>query len=195
VIYTIGHSTHSLEEFIGLLKMHAITAVADVRSRPYSRFTPQFDREELEAALRAAGIRYVFLGKELGARSDDPACYSHGRVVYGRLAETPLFSSGLDRLLKGAQQFRICMMCAEKEPLDCHRTILVSRALQKQGVNIVHILADGALEEQPATMSRLMDVVGVPREDMFLTSEQLVDEACAKREKKIAYEDDELKAG
>ena len=123
-VFTIGHSTHPQERFIGLLLKHGITAVCDVRSKPYSRMNPQFNREDLEEALLAQGIAYRFLGKELGARSDDPDCYVGGKVQYDRLAGTELFKQGLKRVIRGLKEdFRIALMCAEKEPLECHRTI------------------------------------------------------------------------
>ena len=90
-IYTIGHSTHEIENWISLLKRHRIEAVADVRSVPYSRWQPQFNRESLIDSLKTHGIAYVFLGKELGARTDDPECYEDGRVKYRLLAKTKLF--------------------------------------------------------------------------------------------------------
>lgn len=123
-IYTVGHSNHSIEAFISLLQKHGITALADVRSHPYSRHHPQFNRETLQRALRKVDINYVFLGKELGARSENPKCYRNGKVQYGLLAREPSFQEGLARLRKGMESHRIAMMCAEKEPLDCHRTIL-----------------------------------------------------------------------
>lgn len=194
IVYTVGHSTHSLQKFLELLKAHGITALADVRSHPFSRYNPQFNREAVSAALKAADIAYVFVGKELGARSDDPTCYEHGRVRYGHLASTPEFKAGIDRLLKGAQQYRIALMCAEKEPLDCHRTLLVGRALEREGAAIKHILADGRVEEQADSMLRLLDIVGLPRQDMFRSQQELIDEACERREGKIAYVDAELAA-
>src|SRR5271169_2675230 len=123
-IFTIGHSTHTQEYFISLLSRHGITALCDVRSKPYSRVNPQFNREELQRVLREHGITYVFLGTELGARSDDPTCYENGKVQYDRLAHTELFRQGLDRVQEGVRKYRIALMCAEKEPLECHRTIL-----------------------------------------------------------------------
>ncbi len=117
IIFTIGHSTHSAEVFLALLRQHGVEAVADVRSSPFSRFNPQFNREPLEQFLKANGIWYVFLGKELGARSEDRSCYLDGRVQYGRLAQTALFQSGLDRVQQGAARYRVALMCAEKEPL------------------------------------------------------------------------------
>src|SRR4051794_8116259 len=98
---TIGHSTHSAARFVELLRQHHVTAVADVRSSPYSRHVPQFNRETLRSMLRENEIHYVFLGKELGARSTDPSCYVDGRVQYGRLATTSEFMEGIARILAG----------------------------------------------------------------------------------------------
>ena len=155
-VFTIGHSNHPLDGFLALLGAHRISAVADVRSAPRSRFNPQFDREALAAALEARGVRYVFLGRELGGRPADPACYDEdGRVVYERVAETPGFKSGIARVVDGAARHRIALMCAEKEPLDCHRTTLVARALAALGVEVAHILADGGLEPHARALERL----------------------------------------
>jgi uncharacterized protein (DUF488 family) len=191
-VYTVGHSTHAVEQFLDLLERNGVMAIADVRSSPFSRHNPQFNKDTLSVELKKRGIAYVFVGKELGARSDDPACYEGGRVRYDRLAQTSIFKAGLDRVLSGAQKYRIALMCAEKEPLDCHRTLLVSRALEKLGVSIVHILSDGSTEAQPKTMSRLLDLVGLPHEDMFRSHDELVATACELREQKIAYVDEAL---
>jgi uncharacterized protein (DUF488 family) len=182
----VGHSNHSIEKFIGLLTANGITAVADVRSRPFSRRHPQFNKERLASALAQHDIAYVFLGKELGARSEDPSCYENGKVQYPRLAATPAFKAGIGRVLAGAAKFRLALMCAEKEPLDCHRTLLVSRALESAGASIAHILADGSLESQEKTMSRLIDLVGLSKEDLFQRGD-LIAAACRLREDKIAY--------
>lgn len=191
-IYTVGHSTHSTEIFLGLLRRNGVTAVADVRSSPFSRHNPQFNKDVLSAELKKCGIAYVFVGKELGARSDDISCYEGGKIRYGRLAKTALFRAGIDRVMSGAQRYRIALMCAEKEPLDCHRTLLVSRALEKRGATIVHILSDGSTETHERAMSRLLDLVGLPQEDMFRSPEELIEAACEMREQKIAYVDETL---
>ena len=185
-LYTVGHSNHSIEKFVGLLSANGITAVADVRSRPFSRRRPQFNRERLAAALAQHNIAYVFLGKELGARSEDPSCYENGKVQYSRLAATPAFKAGIERVLAGAEKFRVALMCAEKEPLDCHRTLLVTRVLESIGAEIAHILADGSLESQEKTMSRLVGLVGLSKEDLFQRND-LIATACRLREDKIAY--------
>ena len=191
IVLTIGHSNHSIERFVALLRQHGVTAVADVRSIPYSRFNPQFSRQALERALRDAGISYVFLGKELGARSEDPACYDNGRVSYDRLSRTDLFREGLDRVKKGAVAHKIALMCAEKEPLECHRTLLVSRALDRDGVSVAHILADGRLESHHDSLIRLLTVVGLPAEDLFKSQDELIEQACAKQEIRVAYIDEQ----
>src|SRR5581483_4792035 len=153
-IYTIGHSTHSIEHIISLLKKSSITAVCDVRSKPYSRTNPQFNRDVISIALRNAGIVYVFLGEELGARTHDKNCYCDGQVQYDRLAKTDFFERGLRRVRDGARSYRLALMCAEKEPLECHRTILVSRSLVERGMCVRHILSDGRLEEHEQTLER-----------------------------------------
>ena len=187
VVLTVGHSNHALEAFVALLLQHSVTALADVRSAPYSRFNPQFNRKALDASLQAVGIRYVFMGRALGGRPDDPSCYEDGRVRYDRLAATPLFREGLERIVDGAERQRIALMCAEKEPLDCHRTILVGRSLAERGVAVAHILADGALEPHDETMGRLLDSTGLPSEDLLQSREQLIEEALAQRERRIAH--------
>ena len=127
------------------------------------------------------------MGRALGGRPDDPSCYEDGRVRYDRLAQTPLFREGLERIVDGAGRQRIALMCAEKEPLDCHRTILVGRSLAECGVAVAHILADGALEPHDETMVRLLDSARLPREDLLQSREQLIAEALAHRERRIAY--------
>jgi uncharacterized protein (DUF488 family) len=186
-IYTVGHSNHPIEKFVSLLTGNDITAIADVRSRPFSRRHPQFNKDRLAAMLAEHGIAYLFLGKELGVRSDDPSCYVGGKVQYSRLAATGLFKSGSKRVLEAAKKYRLALMCAEKEPLDCHRTLLVARALETRGASILHILSDGSIEAQPQTMSRLIDMLRLSKDDMFKDHRALVDAACKLRENKIAY--------
>jgi uncharacterized protein (DUF488 family) len=188
MIYTIGHSKHPIERFIALLQQHGIEALADVRSTPFSRFNPQFNREKLQAALAGAGTRYVFLGEELGARSKDPSCYDEeGRVSYTKLALTESFRKGLERLLNGMQQHRIAIMCAEREPLECHRTILVSRELAEVGVPVTHILHDGSLEPHRQAMTRLAAKLKLVGTDLFRTSDELIEDAYEKQAARIAY--------
>lgn len=191
-VFTIGHSTHTIEGFVALLRQHGITAVADVRSVPYSRMQPQFNREALIKMLDKSGIGYFFLGHELGARSNDKACYENGQVQYDRLARTQAFHAGIERLHVELEHHRIALMCAEREPLDCHRTLLVGRELVAAGMFVVHIHADGHMESHADAMQRLMRLVGLPQEDLFRTQSDLMDEAYKKQEAKIAYVDQHL---
>ena len=190
-VFTIGHSTHALETFVALLQLHDVTAVADVRSAPYSRFNPQFNREPFAEALGAEGIRYVYLGNVLGGRSEDPACYENGRIRYDRVAATESFKSGLVRVVHGAAKYRIALMCAEKEPLDCHRTLLVSRALDERGVNVTHIHANGRLESHGEAMDRLLDSLRLPHQDFFDTREELIATAVTLQSERVAHVDGE----
>jgi uncharacterized protein (DUF488 family) len=188
-VFTIGHSTHPRGRFIELLRRHGITALCDVRSRPYSRMNPQFNREELERALSAHTIAYRFLGRELGARSDDPACYKGGKVRYDRLAETDLFKDGLKRVLRGLEEgFRVALMCAEKEPLECHRTILVARHLVALGLDVEHIHADGSLENHTTALAHLMRILHLHQDHLFLSHEELLADAYRRQEGRIAYD-------
>ncbi len=186
-VYTIGHSTHALERFLELLRIHGITAVCDVRSAPYSRMNPQFNREPLDDALRERSITYVYLGKELGARPDDASCYRNGKVRYELLASTELFLSGIERVKKGAKEYRIALMCAEKDPLHCHRTILVSRHLVGQGFQVRHVLADGGLESHEEALGRLIVSLDMSSDDLFRTREEAVRDAYRARADAIAY--------
>lgn len=189
-IYTIGHSNHSSEHFVALLRRHDITAVCDVRSRPYSRYNPQFDREALGSTLELAGIAYVFLGSELGARSDDPSCYLYGRVQYTKLAQTRPFQESLKRVLKGAKKYTVALMCAEKEPLECHRTILVARHLVEHGCEVEHIHEDGALESHGDALVRLARLLRLREAEhhLFRSREDLFADAYAMQEKRIGYD-------
>ena len=186
-VFTIGHSNHEFTKLCDLLQQHGVTALADVRSAPYSRRYPQFSREPLEKALAEAGITYVFLGKELGARSDDPKCYQNGSVKYERLARTELFQSGLDRVERGLATHTIALLCAEKEPLDCHRTILVSRHLEGRGVSVIHILEDGRLEPHTEAVARMLASLHEAEADLFRSCEQILSEAYEKWGDRIAY--------
>jgi uncharacterized protein (DUF488 family) len=188
MIHTIGHSNHPIERFLELLQAHSITAVADVRSTPYSRFNPQFRRDALRASLGAAGIQYVFLGEELGARSRDPSCFdADGRVSYSLLARTDLFRKGIERLKTGMAEHRISLMCAEREPLECHRTILVSRVLVREGVEVTHILGDGSLETHDHAIRRLAASLNLPDSDLFSKPDDQLEQAYEAQGAKMGY--------
>jgi len=157
-LFTIGHSNLSIEAFVLLLQKHGITAVADVRSHPFSRYLPHFNQSQIKASLSTIGIKYVFLGKELGARPEDLSCYdTDGKALYDRIAATPLFLAGIQRLLKGVKNYKVSLMCAEKDPIACHRNVLVCRQLRKFNLQINHILLDGTLEAHQDLEARLLN--------------------------------------
>jgi len=166
-LYTIGHSSHPFNQFVTYLKRYQVTTVIDVRSNPYSRFHPQYRYKALKASLPDVHIDYTFLGKKLGARSKDPAHYIEGRVSYRLLAKSPVFKEGLKELLRMTRETRVCIMCAEKDPLDCHRMLLVCRHLRHQPLNIRHILADGSAESHQKTEKRLIKFAGLDQPDLF----------------------------
>lgn len=160
-LYTVGHSNLEIEDFISLLQQHQITAVADVRSSPYSRRFPQFNQTAIQKSLKAINVSYVFLGKELGARTEDSNCYVEGKALYENIAKTELFSQGIQRIIKGLEHYKIALMCAEKDPITCHRTILVCRRLKQFDLDIHHILNDGSLESHSELEERLLQLFGL----------------------------------
>ncbi len=185
-LFTIGHSTQTWEQFLALLVQHRVEAIGDVRSSPYSARFPQFNRDMLDRALRAANIRYVFLGDELGARRAERECYVDGVARYDRITRTAAFRAGLERVQTGVARFRLALMCAEKDPLECHRTILVCRQFRND-LDIRHILGDGSLETHADAETRLLAEEKVPGDDLFTPREELITKAYDRRGGKIAY--------
>jgi uncharacterized protein (DUF488 family) len=188
-LFTIGHSNHGMFDFLRLLRSHGVNALVDVRSHPYSRLHPQFNRKVLAADLRKAKIAYVFLGQELGARRVETACYVDGRADYGSIAKLPIFQEGLQRVREGIRQYRIALMCAERDPIDCHRVILVCRHLRKEGITLKHIREDGSLETHADLETRLVDRLEI-EPDLFNGTrdfERLVEKAYDIQGEKIAY--------
>lgn len=174
-ILTIGHSNHPVESFLTLLQRHGVTALADIRSRPYSRRYPQYNRESLKKTLQNEEIQYVYLGKELGGRSHSPDCYIEGRLSYELLIMKAYFQEGISRLIDGMKTYQVAIMCAEKDPLHCHRTTLVGRALFHRGITVRHIHGDGELEDYPESAGRLMDILGLDRRDMYTSEAEMMD--------------------
>jgi uncharacterized protein (DUF488 family) len=146
-IFTLGHSKHALERFLELLGQHRIEVLADVRSQPFSRFSPHFSRPGLERAIEGAAVRYLYLGDALGGRPKARACYGDdGQVDYDRVEEQEFYRRGIERLIDGAGRFRVCLLCAEENPARCHRRLLIARTLVRRGVEIRHIRGSGAVE-------------------------------------------------
>ncbi len=148
-LYSIGHSNHTWETFLGLLHLHQIQVLADVRSAPYSKYSPHFDLKTLEGATRDAGLEYVYLGRELGGRPIEDDCYdAEGKVLYDRRARAAEFLEGIARLERGRTRYRVAMMCSEEDPWDCHRLRLIARECAKRGIPTRHIRARTDVAEQ-----------------------------------------------
>lgn len=197
-VYTVGYSGYhqDLRRFMSDLKAHGINVVADVRTSPYSKYSPEFNREAIQAELKAAGLKYVFMGEELGARPSDRRCYVNGAVNYDRILSADFFKHGLDRVQLGLERgFGITLMCAEKDPIDCHRNVLVAHALAKRGVDIKHLVqlapAEPAVaEDRDDTESRLFEECdkGDSRQyDLFMSRETQIEDVYKARFEKIAY--------
>ncbi|MGL4514344.1 MAG: DUF488 family protein [Lacipirellulaceae bacterium] len=192
-LFTVGYSTHEWSAFVALVRFAGVTAVADVRSTPYGRLV-EYRREELAAGLRGEGIAYVWLGAELGARRDESQAYRDGRVDYERVMTLPAFRAGVERLARGAEQHTIALMCAEREPLDCHRSLLIARALVAEGWRVRHVLPGAAgetprIEEHAETERRLVELVGVdPLLDRATPYDELLRRAYAERGRLVSYE-------
>jgi uncharacterized protein (DUF488 family) len=154
MIFTIGHSNHASERFLNLLAGVQITAVADVRSVPHSRWAPQYNKDTLAKALGDAQIAYVYLGRELGGRPGDPRLLQNGKPNYDAMARTQAFRDGIARILEGSKTHRIALMCAERDPLDCHRFHLIARHLDENNLPVSHILTNGAVERHQDTEDR-----------------------------------------
>jgi uncharacterized protein (DUF488 family) len=149
ILWTVGHSNHELERFAELLLDNRIDFLIDVRSYPYSRFASHFNREELQAAIGACGISYLFLGDALGGRPSDDRHYdAEGHALYGPMASEPEFEHAIARVLRGAQAHRLALMCSCGQPRDCHRRLLVGKVLCAHGAELRHILPDGQLQSE-----------------------------------------------
>ena len=186
-VLTIGHSNHPFEYFRALLRNAGVTAIADVRTSPYSRQQPHFNRDELRDELRLDGISYVFLGKELGGRPTEREFYCDGIADYEKMAKASEFSKGLDRVVDGAKKYRIALMCAEHNPLDCHRCLLVGRALAERGVRVGHILGDGELMTHAEVEDRLLELSGRSARDLFAEHTERLAAAYRDRARRVAF--------
>lgn len=193
-VLTIGHSTMSIDAFLAILRQTGVTVVADVRTSPFSRRLPHFSRDELRAALKDNDVKYVFLGKALGGRPLDKRLYCDGVADYERMASEPTFLEGLDRVMKGATEHVIALMCSERDPLDCHRCLLVGRALAERLVHVDHILHDGRLIDHDGIEQKLLEMSGAEMDDLFASRDDRLATAYKKMAKKVAFETAKLDA-
>ena len=184
-LLTIGHSNLPADHFLALLQNAGVNAVVDVRSVPFSRRFPWFSGNALAERLRTSAIAYTALGDALGGRPRDPTLYCDGIADYEAMAATDAFRAGLERVVDELRRQRLCLMCAEREPLDCHRCLLLARALAKRGVAAGHILVDGTIEPHAATEERLLAMTG-EHADLFGDRASRLDAAYRRRARKIA---------
>ncbi len=186
-ILTIGHSTHEYESFLELLRRAEVTAVADVRTSPFSHHLPHFSRDSLRDNLRRDGIFYVFLGKELGGRPSHHRFYCDGVADYEKMATSDEFRKGLNRVIDGAKKYRIALMCSEQNPLDCHRCLLVGSALSKLGITVKHVLSDGRIATHLKIEEQLLELSGREADDLFASREERLSVAYRDRARKVAF--------
>lgn len=189
-IFTIGHSNLDISDFINLLLANKIELVVDVRSAPYSKLYPHFNRNPLEVSLTKNFIKYIFLGDSVGGRSNNLKDFSKGRVVYKKIAEREEYVSSINTIIQNSSKYRIVLMCSEKEPLECHRTLLISRSIETHRVKILHIHRDGQIESQSEAIQRLLKIWKLDSPNLFGEDAERIDEAFTKQESKYAYFDE-----
>jgi len=187
-ILTIGHSRHSWERFTALLEGAGVETIADIRTAPRSRFSPQFNKEAMAAALVARNIQYMFLGSELGGRPQSQSLYTDGVADYDKMAAAPEFRLGLERLMEAAARRSVAAMCSEADPLECHRCLLVGRALAAQGADVRHILASGKVVTHAEVEDRLLSLENRAEEDLLASPrEERLSQAYRSRARRAGY--------
>ena len=185
-LFSIGHSNIPADRFIAMLRAAGANAIADVRTTPASRHFPWFARKNLAARLEREGMAYLTYGETLGGRPRDAALYRDGVADYEAMARQPDYQAGITRLIADAARHRVCMMCAEREPLDCHRCLLVARTLAARGLAVGHVLHDGAIEPHAATEQRLLQRDG-GSDDLFTGQDARIAAAYRRRARAVAY--------
>lgn len=203
-IFTIGHSSYNIEKFLALIRLQDIDCIADVRSIPYSKYTPQYNKENLTIFSKNNGILYIFLGKELGARREDNSLYTpEGYLDFEKVSKAEIFQASIERLKSGIEKgFKIALMCSEKDPIDCHRNIMVAREFYKDGYRVCNILEDGSLQSQDIIEKRLLDMYFPDRMQPTLfdaiekkSEAELIIDAYRLRNKDIGYYISEMESG
>ena len=171
--FTVGHSNHDIDIWLALLRQHEVEVAVDTRSSPYSKYVPQFDKELMQRSLEQAGIRYLFLGAELGGRPAEPAYYdASGRVLYSRLRDDARFQAAIARLEDGMERFRVALVCGEEDPAHCHRRLLIGRVLTEHGHTMLHIRGDGRVESDATVATESGKSLVDPQGELFAEIEE-----------------------
>lgn len=195
-LFTIGHSKYTTEYFISLLEKNNINYVLDVRSTPYSKYAEQFNRENVHMFLEKNGIKYSYMGKYFGARPPEVSLYSEeGYLDFEKVIQSERFHIGMENVILGLKKGnKIALMCTEKDPIDCHRAIMVARAFDRKRIEVNHILSDGDLQTQRELENRLLEKYFPDREQLSLfnyqnvvSDEEYIVQAYRKRNKDIGY--------
>ncbi len=186
-IYSIGHSSHTMDEFLELLNSHHINAIVDVRSSPYSNRYPQFSKSIFKNSLATSKIKYVFLGKELGGRPEIPEHFEFGIANYEEMVKSRSYDNGIRRVLNGAQKYKIALMCSEHNPLECHRCLMVSRTFSEMDIETNHILKNGNIKTHTTIEKHLLENHGKETLDFFASPTETLSAAYKKQAMKVAY--------
>lgn len=194
IIYTVGHSTHSIEMFLDLLKSFSVNCLIDVRSVAASSYNPQYNKESLSNSLKANGVTYLHFSEEFGARHTDPDLLDdEGKVNFERVRKSWNFKNGVERLWQGLDKgYVIALMCSESDPFDCHRFSMISIALEEDGFEVKHILKDKTIKTNAQLENQLLKKYEkkIPQPDMFQPNVTLGDQlqvAYRLRNREIAY--------
>ena len=187
MIFTLGHSNHTWQSFAALVHRVGIERIIDVRSAPVSRYSPHFNRESIEPALKEIGCSYCFMGLELGGRPSNADLFTNGVADYALMASTDKFTQAIDRVIDMSRSAPTALMCAEKDPMDCHRCLLVGRQLDRRGERVCHVLYDGTIETQQDVEKRILKAAGLDADDLFRSHDERVDQAYALENRRVGF--------
>lgn len=198
-IFTVGHSQHNIDYFISMLHTYEINYLIDVRSMPFSKYATEYNKEIVKVSLAESNIKYVFMGENFGARPKNKDLYSaKGYLDFSKMKKSNKFLEGIDSLIKGIDQGnRIALMCTEKEPIECHRAILVANAFFEKGIEVEHILADNTVQTHRELNKQLLDIHFPDRyqislfENENLTEKEFLNKAYEIQNEKIGYQTEE----
>lgn len=189
ILYTIGCSNRTPDNFLNVLRKYNIQVIVDVRSVPYSSFTPQFNQEALRKLLIDNGMTYLSFANEFGAKRKEDTVYTNNYVDFSKVNKLDIFKNGIDRILNGLKkEYVIALMCTEYNPIDCHRFSMVSRAFSKiPNISIIHIFDENKYVTNEELEEKMLKEFKLQPE-LFETREQLIDQAYKKLENRIAFQ-------